>query len=77
MHLYILPFIIFSFSALILAVPSAFISKCGALDIDNKTTSTLLRDHENCKTAWVLPPSFGLVNISGYMANGNWDSARK
>ncbi|MCA9508890.1 MAG: hypothetical protein KC505_10760 [Myxococcales bacterium] len=65
-------FLVFlNFSSLTLAAPSAFVSKCGALAIQNNTTSTLLRDHENCKTVWVSPPTFGLVNISGYMANGN------
>lgn len=53
------------------AVPSAFTGKCSALDIVNHTTSTILNDNENCNTAWVLPPSFGVVNLSGYTPSGN------
>lgn len=59
------------FSQLAQGIPSAFVSKCGALNIKNDTTSTILRDNEDCKTAWVLPPTFGLVNLTGYMPNAN------
>lgn len=58
-------------SKILLAVPSAFTSKCGSLDIINNTTSTILSDNENCKTAWVLPPTYGVVSLSGYTPSGN------
>lgn len=65
----IIPFLFLS--SLAIAIPSAFVSKCGALDIENNTSSTVIRDNENCRIAWVLPPTFGVINFTGFLPNGN------
>lgn len=54
-----------------LAVPSAFTSKCGAIDVENTTSSTLLRDHDDCGVIWVLPPSAGTIKLSGLEPSAN------
>lgn len=53
------------------AAPSAFVSKCGALTIKNETKSTLIRDNEDCKLIWVLPPTAGKTELTGYSPTGN------
>lgn len=53
------------------AAPSAFVSKCGALTIPNETNATLVRDNEDCKLIWVLPPTAGTTTFTGYSPNGN------
>ncbi|MBL6991599.1 MAG: hypothetical protein ISR65_17575 [Bacteriovoracaceae bacterium] len=67
----ILTLSLLTLSKLTMAVPSAFTNNCGALDIVNDTTSTVLRDNEDCSTAWVLPPTYGLTSLTGYTPNGN------
>lgn len=51
-------YLIFSASQL-KAVPSAYANKFGILDIENKTSSTLVRDSDDPNLIWVLPPSNG------------------
>lgn len=51
------------------AVPSAFTSKCGDLRIENHTPATLLRDHEECDTVWVLPPDSGTIKVSSQVVS--------
>lgn len=53
-----------------MAAPSAYNSKCGAITIDNFTDATLLRDTEDCKLIWVLPPSSGTTQLTGYTPSG-------
>src|SRR5262245_59693427 len=61
----------FAISEFGFAVPSAFTGKCAALGIVNNTSSTSLSDNEDCRTAWVLPPTFGVASLSGYTPSGN------
>lgn len=58
-------------SPLTVSAPSAFTNQCGLLKVVNQTTSTILSDNKDCKTVWVLPPTYGLARLSGYMKNGN------
>lgn len=53
-----------------MASPTAYNSKCGAITIDNFTDATLLRDTEDCKQIWVLPPSSGITKLTGYTPSG-------
>ncbi|MGE0172134.1 MAG: hypothetical protein AB7T49_05085 [Oligoflexales bacterium] len=54
-----------------LSVPSAYVSKFGALPIQNTTQSDLVRDTESSQTVWVLPPRTGLTKFTGFWASGN------
>jgi hypothetical protein len=58
-------------SSLSLAMPSAYVSKFGALPITNTTEADLIRDTEDAQTVWVLPPKIGLTTFSGFWASGN------
>lgn len=53
------------------AVPSAYNSQCGALEIDNTTTSTIIRDNKDCRQAYVLPPASGKAQLTGFSPNAN------
>jgi hypothetical protein len=53
------------------AVPSAFTSTCGAITIDNTSPSTLLRDSEDCKLIWVLPPNSGVAKVTQFTPSAN------
>ncbi len=55
-----------------LAAPSAFEAKrCGALNIKNLTTSTVIRDHQDCSKVWVMPPEMGTVKTKHFKKSGN------
>jgi hypothetical protein len=54
------------------AAPSAFeAKKCGALNITNTTTSTVVRDHEDCSKVWVMPPDMGIATTKHFKRSGN------
>jgi len=53
------------------AIPSAFVSRHGALPIVNHTNSTLLRDSENSATVWVMPPTAGTTEFKGLVPSAN------
>ena len=53
------------------AIPSAYVSKHGALPIVNQTNSTLLRDSENPATVWVMPPTAGVTEFKGMVPSAN------
>ena len=55
-----------------LAAPSAFEAKrCGPLNIVNETTSTVIRDHNDCSKIWVMPPEMGEVKTRHFKKSGN------
>ena len=53
------------------AVPSAYVSKFGDLPIINDTNSTLVRDSEDSQTVWVMPPSAGVTEVTGFSPSSN------
>ena len=54
------------------AAPATYGSaKCGGLTIENDTGATLVRDHEDCRLVWVLPPTAGSAQFSGYDGHAN------
>lgn len=59
-------------SSTVMAAPSAFEAKhCGPLNITNNTTSTVIRDHEDCSKVWVMPPEMGTVQTKNFKKSGN------
>jgi hypothetical protein len=54
------------------SAPSAFEAKdCAPLKINNSTTSTLIRDHQDCSKIWVMPPDMGKVTTRHFKKSGN------
>lgn len=54
------------------AAPSAFEAKdCGPLNLENHTTSTVVRDHKDCSKVWVLPPTMGEVKTGHFKKGAN------
>ena len=65
-HTIALPIMLYCSALPALAAPSAFSSKCGAILIRNNTNATLLRDSEDCNLIWVLPPTAGITQFTGF-----------
>lgn len=54
------------------AAPSAFeAKKCGKLEIENTTSSTVVRDHEDCTKVWVMPPDMGVTKTKHFRRSAN------
>ena len=64
---------VFSVAPLLVhAAPSAFEAKrCGPLEITNTTSSTVVRDHEDCSKVWVMPPDMGIATTKHFKRSGN------
>lgn len=57
--------------ALALAAPSPYVSKFPSLDIQNDTSSTLIRDSQVENKVWDLSPRSGTVEFSGFTPSAN------
>ena len=53
------------------AAPSPYSAQFGALNLENPTTSTLMRDHQDPNLVWVLPPTSGKAEFKGFRPSAN------
>ena len=53
------------------SVPSPYGGKFSPANIVNDTSSLLLRDHEQSRKIWVMPPNSGSAKLSNFMGTAN------